>query len=307
MIDELISKVGRMIVVPDIRKVYKLRREITHFLVHHAVKMNDGHYDEYIKARDGYDILVRVYPPEIISPKRRIILFFHGGGWVISDVDNYHRVCRQMAQITGSYVLSVDYRLAPEYKFPVGLEDCYTVAKRVFADARRRGFSSRDIILAGDSAGGNLAAAVALKARETGDFRVRREILLYPVTACDYSENSPYKSVHEKGTGCFLTTERMRGFMELYVSDISQLDDPYVAPIKAASFEKMPETLIITAENDPLRDEGEAYGRKLKESGCYVKVFRMKKAYHGFFTADKRSPFVKRAYSKILYFFSQTD
>lgn len=293
---------------PDIRKFYKIHRETVHFLVHSAVKINDGHFDRIITAGDGHGILVRVYPPKIIGAKRRLLLFFHGGGWVIDDIDRYHKVCRQLAEITRSYVVSVDYRLAPEHKYPAGLNDCYEAARRIFAHARRRGYSSRDIILIGDSAGGNLAAAVSLKARNTGDFHVRRQILIYPATACEFDNASPFKSMHENGKGCILTAERMRGYLDLYLNDISQKNDPYVAPLKAQDFSRLPETLIITAENDPLRDEGEAYGKKLHKTGGSVMAFRIKDAYHGFFATDLlRHPHARKAVSMIMYFLRLTD
>lgn len=294
---------------PDIRKFYKLHRELTSFAVHSAVRINDGHYDRFLTAReDGRQIPVRVYPPRVISPKRRIILFFHGGGWAVENIDRYHNVCSQLAAITGSYVISVEYRLAPENKFPAGLKDCYEAARQVFAGAARRGISGRDVILTGDSAGGNLAACVSLASRERREFRVGRQILIYPVTACEYGGNSPYASVHEKGKGYILTAERMRGYMELYLKKPGQKENPYVAPIKAKSLKGFPATLIITAENDPLRDEGEAFGKRLYSEGCDVMAFRIKGAYHGFFGTDlKLNPDARRAVSMMMYFIRLTD
>lgn len=134
----------------------------------------------------------------------------------------------------------------------------------------------RNIILIGDSAGGNLAAAVSLRARDRHEFRVRRQILIYPATACEFGDDSPYLSMRQNGKGCLLTAERMRGYLDLYLNDISQKDDPYVSPIKAASLKGLPETLIITAENDPLRDEGEAFGKRLYNAGGNVRAFRIK-------------------------------
>ncbi|MGN1090612.1 MAG: alpha/beta hydrolase [Huintestinicola sp.] len=293
---------------PDIRKYYKLQREAMNLLVHHAAYLHDGHIDRSIVSSDGHMIPVRVYPPKKISPKKRALVFFHGGGWVVDGIARYHRVLRQLADITGSYVIAVEYRLAPEHKFPAGLNDCYDAAKEVFRYAHSKGMSSRDVILIGDSAGGNLAAAVALKARDTKEFRVRREILIYPASACEYGDNSPYPSVKEKGSGYILTAERMRGYLELYLEDISQKDDPYVAPIKAESLSRMPETLVITAENDPLRDEGEAYARRLRKIGGSVMAFRIKDAYHGFFATDLyRNRHAAKAISMIMYYLRLTD
>ncbi len=293
---------------PDIRKVYKLHRELVHLAVRSAVKINDGHFDRIITAPDGRNIRIRVYPPRFNGEKRRVMVFFHGGGWVIDDIDRYHKVCRQLAEITDCYVISVDYRLAPEHKYPAGLDDCYETARQVFSNAKRFGISPSDIILAGDSAGGNLAASVSLSALQRREFKVRRQVLIYPATACEFGDDSPYESMHKNGKGCLLTAERMRGYLDLYLNDISEKDDPFVAPIKAESLKGMPETLIITAENDPLRDEGEAFGKRLCCSGVSVMAFRIKNAYHGFFGTDLLThPHAKKAVSIITYFLRLTD
>lgn len=304
----LLKKVIGSIELPDIRKVYKHHRRAVHFLVRNAINANDGHFDRYITARDGHHIPVRIYQPGFTDSQKRIILFFHGGGWVVDDIDRYHKVCRQLAEITGSYVVSVDYRLAPENKYPTGFNDCYEAARRLFCCAAKKGYSSHDIILAGDSAGGNLAAAVALKARDTGDFRVHRQILVYPAAACEFGSDSPFISMHEKAGSSLLTARRMQGYLELYLNDMSEKKDPYVAPYYAKSLADMPETLIITAEHDPLRDEGEAYGKKLYKSGSMVMAFRIKDAYHGFFATDLyRHPHAVKALSMIKYFIRLTD
>lgn len=303
-IDKIISRINP----PDIRKVYRIHRELIHLLVRTAATAKDGHYDRDIMARDGRAIPVRVYPPSVLSPKKRVLIFFHGGGWVIDDIDRYHKVCKQLSQITGSYVISVNYRLAPENKYPAGLNDCYEAAGRVYKYAVKRGVSPNDIILAGDSAGGNLAAAVSLKARDRGEFRIRRQILIYPAADCEFGEDSQYRSFHENGKGCILTAERMRGYFELYVNCPEEKNDPYVAPFKAKSLKGMPDTLVITAERCPLRDEGEAFAKRLYKSGARVMAFRIKKAYHGFFASDLQfNPHARKAVSMIMYFLRLTD
>jgi len=293
---------------PDIRRVYKQQRELMHLLVRTAANARDGHFDRDITARNGRKIPVRIYPPSVLSPKKRVIIFFHGGGWVVDDIDRYHRVCRQLSVITGSFVISVNYRLAPENKFPSGLDDCHEAARRIYSYAVKKGISSNDIILMGDSAGGNLAAAVALKARNSGGFRFRRQILIYPVTDCEYGKDSPYKSVSENGRGCLLTAERMRGFVELYLNRPEEKYNQYVSPNKAASLKGMPDTLVITAERCPLRDEGEAFAHRLYNDGAKVMAFRIKKAYHGFFATDlKYNRHAHQAVSMIMYFLRLTD
>ena len=308
MIERLLFNIIRKINPPDIKKVYKLKRDAQNFVISSAVKMNSGHYDKVIRVKDGYNIPVSIYPPGLKGKRNRLIIFFHGGGWVIEETDRYHKICRQLADVTEGYVISVHYRLAPENKFPAGFNDCYRAAACIFRQAVKLGYSERNIILAGDSAGGNLAAAVSLKALKRADFRVYRQILLYPVTACEYDRSSPYKSVHENGKGCILTSERMQGYLELYLNDISEKNNPYVAPIKAADLSSMPQTLIITAEYDPLRDEGEAFGKRIYKEGGKVMAFRIKDAYHGFFATDlAKHPHARRAVSMIMYFLGLTD
>ncbi|MDD6990410.1 MAG: alpha/beta hydrolase [Oscillospiraceae bacterium] len=303
-IDHIISRINP----PDIRKVYRIHRELIHLLVRTAATAKDGHYDRDITARDGRAIPVRIYPPSVLSPKKRVLIFFHGGGWVIDDIDRYHKVCKQLSRITGSYVVSVNYRLAPENKYPAGLNDCYEAARQVYKYAVKRGVSKNDIVLIGDSAGGNLAAAVALKARDRGEFRIRRQILIYPAADCEFGEDSPYASFRKNGEGCILTAERMRGYFELYVNRPEEKNDPYVAPMKAKSLKGMPDTLVITAERCPLRDEGEAFAKRLYKSGARVMAFRIKKAYHGFFASDLQfNPHARKAVSMIMYFLRLTD
>lgn len=305
---ELLLNIIKKIDPPDIRKFYKLHRDIVHLLVHSSVKAGDGHSDMEVTAEDGRRIPVRVYSPGLISQRERILIFFHGGGWVIDDIDRYHKVCTQLAVITDSYVVSVDYRLAPENKYPAGLDDCCEVIKQVYKYSKSRGISSHDIVLIGDSAGANLAAAASNKLRDKKILRVHRQILIYPVIDCEFEENSPYKSVHENAKGCILTAERMRGYLDLYLDDISQKDDPYVAPMKTKNFSCMPRTLIITAENDPLRDEGEEYGRRIYNAEGRVMAFRIKDGYHGFFATDLyRHPHARKAVSMIMYFLRLTD
>lgn len=226
----------------------------------------------------------------------RILIFFHGGGWVTGSIDSYDAVCADMAKLTGRVVVSVDYRLAPEYPFPAGLEDCYAVTREIFLDDSLLGTKSKEIVLIGDSAGGNLVAAVSLMSRDRGEFMPSRQILIYPATGNDHSDDSPFPSVRENGTDYLLTTKRVRDYMELYRSSDADLMNPYYAPLAAADFSNQPDTLIITAEYCPLRDEGEAYGKALAMAGNRVKVFRMPDALHGFFSLPVRFSQVKKAY-----------
>ena len=214
--------------------------------------------------------------------KPPVILFFHGG-WVTESVENYERVCARMAQSTGQIVASVEYRLAPEYRFPVGLMDCYAAAKVFYTNRFLLNTDPDRITIMGDSAGGNLAAAVCMMARDRGDFFPKKQILIYPALNNCYTEESPFESVRTNGTGYLLTAEKMEDYLKLYESSPEDRQNPYFAPILAKDFKNMPDTLILTAEFDPLRDEGEAFGGKLKEAGNQVEVHRIAGAFHGYF------------------------
>ncbi|NLC66364.1 MAG: alpha/beta hydrolase, partial [Clostridium sp.] len=226
---------------------------------------------------------VRVFLPKE-NQTNKVLVFFHGGGWVTGDIDSYTNVCRNMADITNHTVISVDYRLAPEHPFPKGVEDCYFVTKEVFKRPELLNTKLDNITLIGDSAGGNLAAAVSLMARDRNEFFPKKQILIYPATNYDHSEKSPYPSVHENGTDYIMTSRRIQDYIDLYVENEKDKSNPYLAPILSTNLKDQPETLIITAQYDPLRDEGEAYGHKLKEFGNKVKIYRLENAIHGFFS-----------------------
>jgi acetyl esterase/lipase len=151
----------------------------------------------------------------------------------------------------------------------------------------------------GDSAGGNLAAAVSLMAADRGEFRVGKQILLYPSTYNDHSEASPFPSIRENGKGYLLTSKKISDFQNLYINNTQDLTSPYFAPLLSDSLEHQPKTLLITAEYDPLRDEGEAYGYKLRRFGNEVFIYRIKDALHGFFSLPLRFAHVKQCYQLI--------
>ena len=243
-----------------------------------------------------YEVPVRLYFPNEeamsgdISEKGKypVLLFFHGGGWVTESIENYDRVCSRMAQSTEHIVMSVEYRLAPEYRFPIPLEDCYAAAKALYTGRLILPADPDQITIIGDSAGGNLAAAVCLMARDRGEFMPRKQILIYPALNNCYTEESPYKSVQENGENYLLTAVKMEDYLKLYESSPKERQNPYFAPIIEKNLSHMPDTLILTAEFDPLRDEGEAYGERLKEAGNYVEVHRIPEALHGYFALGIR-------------------
>ncbi|MGC4018983.1 MAG: alpha/beta hydrolase [Muricomes sp.] len=236
----------------------------------------------------------------------KVMIFIHGGGWVTESVDNYERICARLANATEQVVVSVDYRLAPENKFPTGLEDCYAVAKAIFMNRFILNVDPEDITLIGDSAGGNLAAALSLMARDRGEFLPKRQILIYPAVYNDYSEASPFESVRENGTDYLLTAGKMRDYIELYAGSPKDKQNPYFAPILAEDLSNQPDTLILTAEYDLLRDEGEAYGERLREAGNQVRVVRIADALHGYFALGIKHFYVKESFDYINRFLGNT-
>lgn len=255
----------------------------------------------------SHKIPTRIYMPneEALNDELKnvkdypVLLFMHGGGWVTESVENYNRVCARMAQSTGHIVISVEYRLAPEHQFPIPLEDCYAVAKALFEHKYILDIDPERITLIGDSAGGNLAAALSLMARDKGEFRPRRQILIYPALNNDYTSNSIYPSVHENGTDYLLTARKMEDYLYLYMSNKKDRQNPYFAPLLEKDLSGQPDTLILTAQYDPLRDEGEAYGRKLKEAGNHAEVYRIKDALHGYFALGIRYYHVQESFEQI--------
>lgn len=230
---------------------------------------------------ENREIPVRVFIPKERS-SNKLLIYFHGGGWVTGNIDSYTNVCANLANETGYTVVSVDYRLAPEHPFPQGVEDCYYATREIFMNLDYFNCKQCDITLVGDSAGGNLAAVVSLMARDRGEFLPGKQILIYPATNYDHSAKSPYKSVIENGTDYVMTSKRIQDYMDLYVPNELDRLSPYVAPILESNLTNQPKTLILTAEYDPLRDEGEAYGLRLRKSGNDVKIYRINDALHGF-------------------------
>ncbi|MEF9839696.1 MAG: alpha/beta hydrolase [Lachnospiraceae bacterium] len=265
---------------------------------------------DYKIYNGDYEIPIRIFFPseEELEKKedpRSVLLFFHGGGWVTDSVDNYERICARLARNTNQIVVSVEYRLAPEYKFPTGLEDCYAVAKAIYTNYDILNISPDDITIIGDSAGGNLAAALCLMAKDRKEFTPKRQILIYPATNNDYSENSPFQSVHDNGTDFLLTSKKMCTYLDLYQSCEEDRQNPYFTPLLAKDLSDMPKTLILTAEFDPLRDEGEAYGKRLKDAGNQTEIYRIKDALHGFFALGIKYYHVQESFDLINRFLKE--
>jgi acetyl esterase len=219
-----------------------------------------------------------VYQPEGDAPLP-VLVFFHGGGWVIGDVESYDATCRQLANTSGCVLVSVEYRRAPEHKYPAAADDAYAATVYVAAHADEFGGDASRLAVGGDSAGGNLAAVVAQMARDRGGPAIAFQLMVYPVT--DYSfETASYS---ENAEGYLLTTEAMRWFWGHYLSTADDGKQPYASPLRAADLRNLPPAHIVTAEFDPLRDEGEAYAAALAKAGVKATFHRYDGMIHGFF------------------------
>jgi acetyl esterase len=224
------------------------------------------------------DIPIRVYRPAGHGPLP-VVVYYHGGGWVIGDLEVVDRPCRLLASAAQAVVVSVDYRLAPEHPYPAAFDDCYAATVWVAANAGELGVDSVRLAVAGDSAGGNLAAAVALAARDRGGPEIAAQLLIYPVTNFDFGT----ESYRENADGYLLTRGSMQWFWAHYLGAQDVPKDPYACPARADSLAGLPPAYLASAEYDPLRDEGEAYGRRLELAGVPVTAKRFDGMIHGFF------------------------
>lgn len=226
----------------------------------------------------GGDLPVRVYAMEH-GGLRPALVYFHGGGFVFGNLDTHDAVCRAIAKHSGAVVISVDYRLAPEHKFPAAVEDSHAATVWVAANAERLGIDASRIAVGGDSAGGNLATVVAMRCRDAGGPALAAQVLLYPVTDTSSFETASHREFAE---GYFLTRGAMDWFTGHYVASSDQRRHPEASPLLASNLSSLPPALVITAEFDPLRDEGEAYAERLRQAGVPVTISRYPGMIHGF-------------------------
>jgi acetyl esterase len=231
-------------------------------------------------------IPARIYVPK--DPRRHdglspALVFFHGGGWVIGDLDSHDVVCRQLAVEAALIVISVDYRLAPEHKFPAAADDAIAATKWVAANARELGVDAARLSIGGDSAGGNLAAVVALAARDGNGPAIAGQVLIYP--AVDFAMT--HGSHSEPETSVLLTHSVIRWFRDHYLNDADDADDWRASPARAQNLGGLPPTYVLTAGADPLRDEGDEYAERLRQAGVPVATKHYPGQFHGFFTMGK--------------------
>jgi len=222
----------------------------------------------------------RVYRPETSGPVPTI-LFIHGGGFVIGDIDTHDNQCRTVCRDVGAVVLSVGYRLAPEARFPAAVEDCAAALAWTAAHTDELGGDPGRLAIAGDSAGGNLAAVVARLARDAGGPPLAGQLLIYPGTDAR-DDDGVYASREQNADGYFLTLADVRWFSDHYVGTADR-NDPSLSPLLAEDLTGLPPAIVVTAEYDPLRDEGEAYARALEHAGVPVTLVRYDGLIHGFF------------------------
>ena len=225
-------------------------------------------------------IPLRLYRPADVPAATRlpVLVYFHGGGWVIGDLDTHDVLCRQLTAEAGVSVVSVDYRLAPEHKFPAAVDDAWAATRWVVTHAAELNVDADRLAVGGDSAGGNLAAVVALLARDQGGPAIRLQALLYPVT----DSNVETGSYRDFADGFLLTSESMQWFFKHYVNTEADRADWRMSPLRAPSLAGLPPALIVTAGFDPLRDEGEAYAKRLREAGVCVDAVCYGGMIHGF-------------------------
>lgn len=245
--------------------------------------------DSAVEGPNG-TVPIRVYVP-LSSGPYPMIFMFHGGGWVIGDLDTADGQSREVCLGTDSIVISVDYRLAPENKFPAAPEDCFAVVLAHEELAAKYNGDVKRMAVAGDSAGGNLAAVVALMARDRQGPELSFQLLVYPVTD---GVNKHYPSLESNAEGYMLTTEGMTWFWDHYCS-VKDRSHAYASPVLADDLSNLPPALVLTAEYDPLRDEGEAYGERLKQAGNDVTIKRYDGFIHGFFGHSLALPSTKGA------------
>ena len=226
------------------------------------------------------DIPVRVYHPEGSGPFP-VTTWFHGGGWVVGNLRTNDATCRTLAKQAETIVVSVDYRLAPEHKFPIPMDDCYAATCWVAKQAASFGGDPSRLAVAGASAGGNLAAGISLRARDEHGPSLVHQSLIYPVTDMDF--NRP--SYQENGEGYGLSYDTMRYFWDCYLSQEADAHNPYAVPMDAGDLSGLPSAFVLTAEYDPLRDEGEAYANRLRAAGVPTTQTRYDGMIHGFFNA----------------------
>jgi len=231
-----------------------------------------------VPGPDG-DVPVRIYEPRTEGTPAPLV-FFHGGGWMLGDLDTHDALCRELASESGCLVVAVDYRLAPEHRFPAGLEDCYAATRWVAANADALDCRTDALAIAGDSAGGTLAAGVGILARDRGGPEIDYQVLAYPATNHAFDTDS----YEENAQGYFLTRKDMERFWDGYLGSDLDGAHPYASPLRTERLDGLPPSLVLTCGFDPLRDDGTELADRLSAAGVPTRHVRYEDMIHGFLT-----------------------
>jgi acetyl esterase len=234
--------------------------------------------EEHLVAVADGEVPVRVLVP--LDSPAGVIVYYHGGGWVIGTLDEFDTVARKLAERTSCAVVLVDYRLAPEHRYPTAADDSYAALEWVSAHMNDIAGPDVPLMVAGDSAGGNLAAVMAVRARDRNGPSLDLQVLIYPVTDADF-ERPTYVDPENQ---LLLTRDAMIWFWDHYVPDASRRSEPDASPLQTPDLSGLPPAVVLTAEYDPLRDEGEAYAERLEQAGVAVDFKRHERQTHAFFT-----------------------
>jgi acetyl esterase len=226
----------------------------------------------------GREIPVRIYIPEGEGPFP-VMVFFHGGGWVLFSLDTYDPMCTHICSMAGCIVTSVDFRLSPEHKFPAAIDDCLDASRWIAEHCMEWNGDASRIFLSGDSAGGNLAAVTALRIRDEGGPAIKGQVLIYPVTDYFQPEKPSYA---EFADGYSLTRDALKWFWNMYLSSSDDAADPRTSPLRASGLSGLPPALVIVSAYDPLRDDGIAYAKRLAAAGVSVNMSLYEDMIHGF-------------------------
>ena len=281
---DLIEKSGlpatHTLAPPAARRLYRERRAYSQPVPPEVAALSD------LSASGPHgDIPLRLYRPLGSAPDAvlPVLVFFHGGGWVIGDLDTHDTLCRELANGSGACVIAVDYRMAPEHRFPAALDDCIAATHWVRREAARLAVDAARLAVGGDSAGGNLAAVVAIAARDSGDLPIAYQLLIYPAT----DQRRATTSHTTNGQGYLLTTDTMAYFHDHYIVDPMQDLDWRASPLLRDDLAKLPPALLLTAGFDPLRDEGLLYSRRLTAAGNRASHVCFERQIHGFITMGR--------------------
>jgi len=269
--------------VPEARRMMQM-------MVAAAPRPQVGRVEDRAIPGPAGEIPVRIYWPRS-GQRVGLVVYYHGGGWVLGDLETHDATCRRLANASDCIVVAVDYRLAPEHKFPAAVEDCYAAALWAAENAASLGVDAARVAVAGDSAGGNLAAVVSLLAKQRGGPPLAYQALIYPVTDFDFQR----PSYQENAEGYLLTRQAMEWFWRQYLNDDAEGADPLASPLRAPDLRGLPPATVITAEYDPLRDEGEVYAERLAQAGVPTTCVRYLGQIHGFIILEHLLPAGRQA------------